>query len=117
MAKDIFADLPRCIVCGHPILKDAPSVQFSNGVACNRKRSKQRLTCAERASRGCRWLKGLDAPGAFMRADRAREELETNGPQPPAKIDTSFETGDLFADYDPAKADRNKWLYEGGTDG
>ena len=108
--SSFFDGLPICIVCGQPVLKDCPAVQFAEGVACNRKRSGRRHTCAEAARQGQRWLQGLTALGALLPVDHERRQLEITGPKAPERVEVPTETADLFADYDPAAENRRKFI-------
>ena len=58
----MFEDLPRCIVCGHPILKNHPVAQFADGVAHVNKRQGRRHSCKILAEGAEIMIPGLAMP-------------------------------------------------------
>lgn len=62
-SSTVFDGLPRCIVCGHPILRDQPSAQFTDGVAHVKKRQGRARSCKTLAEGGERMIKGLAIAG------------------------------------------------------
>ena len=61
-SSPVFEKLPRCIVCGHPILKNHPVAQFTDGYAHVNRRQGRAHSCQHLAECAERMIPGLAMP-------------------------------------------------------